>query len=48
VVDRGGTLRGMRLLQSSGSNLLDEAVHRMIVSAMPIPPPPAAALTMTG
>jgi periplasmic protein TonB len=41
MVDRGGDLRAMKLVQSSGATGLDEAGEKMIRSTAPFPPLPA-------
>ena len=41
TLDRGGHVRALYLLRSSGSPLLDDEVKRMIVAATPFPPLPS-------
>jgi periplasmic protein TonB len=40
TIDRSGTLRGLRLEQSSGAVLLDDTAREMILKAAPFPPLP--------
>jgi periplasmic protein TonB len=40
VVDRKGELHNVRVVNSSGSMLLDGASLRMLYQAQPVPPPP--------
>jgi periplasmic protein TonB len=42
VLDHGGHLRSLYLVQSSGSPLLDDEARRMIIAATPFPPLPTA------
>jgi len=52
-IDPRGGLQGMRLLRSSGAEILDDAARKMILAATPFPPPPnyyprdGVALTVT-
>jgi periplasmic protein TonB len=41
VIERGGTVSMIRVMQSSGSPVLDQQAERMIASAAPFPPLPA-------
>jgi protein TonB len=52
-IDPRGSLQGMRLLRSSGADILDDTAKTMILAASPFPPPPdyyprgGVALTVT-
>jgi len=41
VIDRAGNLDGVRISKSSGTDLIDQAVLKMVHDAAPFPPPPS-------
>jgi periplasmic protein TonB len=43
TIDRGGRLLSSRIVQSSGSSLLDEETLAMLARAQPMPKPPITA-----
>jgi protein TonB len=47
-LDRAGNVVLFRILQSSGAELLDNAVRKMVADTAPFPPPPAEGITVTG
>jgi protein TonB len=47
-IGRTGNVVSFRILKSSGAELLDNAVKKMVDDTAPFPPPPAEGIVITG